>query len=240
MRLRDPAADPAERSLLEELGFECAIVAAAANGSGTWLVEVYGDEASSGLTEALPMLRLLTRAAIPPRVPDAAIGAEQRRERGLDLMVTLSHRLAGVRGEADALEVVAEELERAFQTPHLAVVRLRPDGNVEQAAPRRNGFTSWSQPANAGLIGRCLRDRAPVVAGDVTAEPDYRPTASAPDVRSALDVPVTVAGRLWGALNLESEILDAFDGADARVLEGVADLLGSALGSAGFGAPNGS
>ena len=32
----------------------------------------------------------------------------------------------------------------------------------------------WSQPREAGLIGRCLRELRPVMADDVRAEPDYR------------------------------------------------------------------
>src|SRR5215210_6658478 len=115
VRRRDASADPAERSLLEELGYETLIAAAAANGAGTWLVELFGDEASAGLTDALPTLRLLARAAIPPRAAEALLGAEQRRARGLDLMVALSHRLAGPMDEAEAVAAVAQELQRAFR-----------------------------------------------------------------------------------------------------------------------------
>jgi diguanylate cyclase (GGDEF)-like protein len=238
VRKRDASADPAERSLLEELGYETLIAATAANGSGTWLVELFGDDASVGLTDALPPLRLLVRAAIPPRAAEGALGAEQRRARGLDLMLALSHRLAAANGDLEALQAVGEELERAFRTPNVSVVRLRGDGQVEQAAPRATTWHSdWSQPANAGLIGRCLRDGESVVVGDVTAEPDFRPTPGAPEVRSELVVPVTAGGRLWGVINLESEDHDAFDGEDARVVEAAADLLGSALGAGDLSAP---
>jgi diguanylate cyclase (GGDEF)-like protein len=238
VRRRDASADPAERSLLEELGYETLIAATAANGASTWLVELFGDEASSGLTDALPALRLLARAAIPPRAAAAVLGAEQRRARGLDLMVALSHRLAGPIGEAEAVAAVAEELRGAFRTRIARVLRLRSDGKVEQAAPRDGKWKAGStQPSSAGLVGRCLRDGAPVVVGDVSAEPDYRPTSGASSVCSELDVPVTVAGRLWGVLNLESEQHDAFDAEDARVVEAAADLLAAAIGSAGLSAP---
>jgi hypothetical protein len=238
VRRRDSSADPAERSLLEELGHETLIAAAAANGTGTWLVELFGDDSSAGLTDALPALRLLARAAIPPRVAEAVLGAEQRRARGLDILVALSHRLADAAGELEALEAVGEELERAFGSHHCCVVKLRSDGLVEQAAPRTNGWHSdWTQPAGAGLIGRCLRDGEAVIVGDVTAEPDFRSAPGAAEVRSELDVPVTVAGRLWGVINLESEEHDAFDEEDARVLEAVADLLAPVLGTPDFSAP---
>jgi diguanylate cyclase (GGDEF)-like protein len=238
VRRRDASADPAERSLLEELGYEAMIAAAAANGTGTWFVELFGDDASSGLIDALPALRLMARAAMPPRASEATITGEQRRARGLELLVALSHALAVPQGGSGALETVAAELGTTFRGSHVAVVRLRGDGLVEQAAPLGWGWhTEWTQAASAGLIGRCMRDGESVVVGDVTAEPDFRPTPGSPAIRSELDVPVTVSGRLWGALNLESEQHDAFDGEDAHIVEAVADLLGAALGKAGFGAP---
>ena len=67
----DPLADPAETALLEELGYESAVVAVAADTSGAWLVELYGDEDTSGLPEARPAAALLARAALPPPGPEA-------------------------------------------------------------------------------------------------------------------------------------------------------------------------
>ena len=90
----------------------------------------------------------------------------------------------------------------------------------------------WSQPAHAGLVGRCLRELRPVVADEVRAEPDYRDYETTRGIRSELDVPVVVHGERWGAINLESDQPAAFDEQDIRLMDTVAELLGSALGSA--------
>jgi diguanylate cyclase (GGDEF)-like protein len=231
-RCDDPHADRAECDLLRELGYEAVVVAAAGDHDGVWMIEVYGDEATAGLEEARPALALLTRAAVPPPGggrADAA-GAGSRRDRRHELLIALSGRLAAAEREQDLLDSVVEELERAFQGPLCAVLRVT-DGVLENVACRGDRWvdTSWTLPAYAGLVGRCLRDRQPVLAGDVRAEPDFRDMAPALDVRSELAVPVFVGERSWGAIDLESEQLEAFDGEDARVVEAVAAQLGAAL-----------
>jgi GAF domain-containing protein len=80
-------------------------------------------------------------------------------------------------------------------------------------------------------LGRCLRERAPVLVPDVKAEPEFRGRGL--DVRSELDVPILMGERAWGAINLEGRETDAFDADDVRVLEGVAALLASRLGAIG-------
>jgi GAF domain-containing protein len=122
------------------------------------------------------------------------------------------------------------ELARAFQTDLAAVLCVR-GGLLETVAFRspRCADPGWTQPADAGIVGRCLRERLTVVTGDVHTEPDYRDMAPELDVRSELAVPVFVDGRAWGATDLESRDADAFDADDARVVRAGAAQLGSAL-----------
>ena len=51
-------------------------------------------------------------------------------------------------------------------------------------------------------------------------------------MRSELVVPLYVAGELWGVLNVEELEVDAFDEDDVRLMETIADQVGSALRSA--------
>ena len=78
------------------------------------------------------------------------------------------------------MEAVVEELHAAFGWPLCAVARLTGDGEVESVAARgalaERRMETWRQSARLGLIGRALRERAPVWLGDVLAEPDYRLT----------------------------------------------------------------
>ncbi len=161
----------------------------------------------------------------------------RKRTQQLALANALGTRLAAMTEPQAILEAAVEELQQAFGYYMCSVDRVREDDFVECLAGRGRAFQrlveeSWSQPREAGLIGRCLRQRRPVVSGNVYAEPDYRPAPDAGDVLSELVVPVWVAGTLWGVINVEEARPNAFDDEDVRLVATVADQVGSALRSA--------
>jgi GAF domain-containing protein len=82
------------------------------------------------------------------------------------------------------------------------------------------------------MIGRCLRERAPLLVNDVRAEPDYAVTPETVDVRSELVAPLLVEGEPWGALNLEELVEDAFDDEDSQLLCILANQVAAAIRSA--------
>jgi diguanylate cyclase (GGDEF)-like protein len=161
----------------------------------------------------------------------------RKRTRQLSLANALGTRLAAMTDAGEIFEATVSELQRAFSYHLCAVIRARDDGFVESVAVRgeafeRLGARAWSQPRSAGLIGRCLRERSPVVSGDVKAEPDYRATDETFDTRSELVAPIWVGDELWGALNVEEVEQNAFDEDDVRLVQTMADQVGSALRSA--------
>ena len=161
----------------------------------------------------------------------------RKRTQQLALANALGTRLAAMTEPQAILEAAVEELQRAFGYYMCSVDRVRDDEFVECMAGRGRPYERlveerWSQPRQAGLIGRCLRQRRPVVSGNVYAEPDYRPAPDAGDVLSELVVPVWVAGTLWGVINVEEVRPNAFDEEDVRLVATVADQVGSALRSA--------
>jgi HD-GYP domain-containing protein (c-di-GMP phosphodiesterase class II) len=237
VRAGDESADPAERELLERYNRTAVLAAAAADHAFTWLLEIYSDERSAPLDEAMLEAGLLVRAAIPPR-PAGKGGAAllDRRTRQVQLTSALAARLAVESRLQAMLEAAIAEVHAAMGASASAVVRITADGRIECAAgagafaePSVAGHT---QPADRGLIGRCLREDRAVLAPDVSREPDYVVTPGAPETRSELDVPVRVGGRAWGAITVQASETDAFDEEDTRLLKAVADQLGAALRSA--------
>jgi diguanylate cyclase (GGDEF)-like protein len=71
----DEQADPAERALLEDWGMTDVLAAAASDGRGAWLIEIYGDAESADLRLADAALRLLAAHAVRPA---AGLRAERR------------------------------------------------------------------------------------------------------------------------------------------------------------------
>ena len=160
-----------------------------------------------------------------------------KRSRQLALANALGARLAGISDPQAIAEATVEELRRAFGYHLSAVVRLRSDAHVEAVAVRGAGFDAlrlrgWSQPRDAGLIGRCLREHTPVLANDVRAEPGYEHTPETTDVRAELVVPLQVDGDMWGAINIEETTPDVFDHDDVILLSALANQVSAALRSA--------
>ncbi len=137
----------------------------------------------------------------------------------------------------DITRTAVDELHREFGYYLCAAVKLREDDYVFAAATsgptfERGGENRWSQPRDAGIIGRCLRERAVVLINDVRADPNYCGTTETSETRAELVVPLWVGDQLWGCLNIEEARVDAFDVEDARLVQTVADQVGSALRSA--------
>ncbi len=180
------------------------------------------------------------RAVEPPPARPTGLGDGEltsRRTRQFLLASTLGARLATMNDVVDITAAAVDELHREFGFYLCAAVQIRDDDFVFAAATsgaafERLGENRWSQPRDAGLIGRALRERAVVVCNDVGQDSSYARTAETTETRSELVAPIWVGERLWGCLNIEETRVDAFDPDDAQLLQTVADQIGSALRSA--------
>jgi diguanylate cyclase (GGDEF)-like protein len=185
----------------------------------------------------------------PPIAPLAAVeaawpdqGREQTerlrvRTRQLSLANAIGTRLSAMTDPEQIIGAAVDELNRAFGYFLCAIVRIREDNYVEAVAWRGTALPPGDSPAlamprAAGVIGRCLRERQPVIVGDVRDDPDYVAKPETADVRSELVVPLYVGDELWGAIDIEEQRPDAFDEDDARLVQTVAGQVGSALLSA--------
>jgi GGDEF domain-containing protein len=162
----------------------------------------------------------------------------RKRTRQLAVVNAVAMRLAELSDPVRIADAAVDELDRGFEHFVSAILRVRGDGYLESVAVRGVGFARlgverWAQPLESGLIGRALRERRPVVSGDVRAESDYRIMPGTFDVRSEIAVPIWVGKELWGAIDLEEVRGDAFDEDDVRLLQTVAAQLGLALRAAG-------
>jgi hypothetical protein len=181
----------------------------------------------------------------PLQAPEPVAGAPmaldgeplRKRNRQLTLANALGARLAEMTGVREIVDAAVDELHRAFGYLTCAILRPSEDGDtIEALAGRGAAYEQlrepWRQSRSAGVIGRCLRERRTIVVGDTARDPDYYATETTTAVRSELVSPIWVGSELWGALDLQEAELEAFDEADARLIETVADQLGAALRSA--------
>ena len=228
-RSRGEGAD-SERELLAELGFDSVIGVPAVAEEGIYLIELYGDRAGDQLASLEVPLRLAATAAVTQRGTEPSAKAGSDASTRSELSLSVASRLAGAATAQRAAEAAAEELQSAFGCHIVHVVRVA-DGMLELCAESGAGLTApaWTQPADVGLIGRCVREGEPVRIADVRREPQFRGNEATRDVRSELVVPIRSGGSLWGALNLEHTAIDFFGAGDLRMVEAIAAQLGGAL-----------
>ena len=158
----------------------------------------------------------------------------RKRTRQLALANSTGTRVASLSEMHAIIEAAVDELHRGFEYFLCAILRTRQDGYLESVSVRGPGLQRlaagrWSQPMASGLIGRCVRERRPVRSGEVRSEPDYRLVPFMVDVRSELCVPIWVGEKVWGAIDIEEVQPDAFDEDDARLIQTIADQVGSSL-----------
>jgi diguanylate cyclase (GGDEF)-like protein len=141
----------------------------------------------------------------------------RKRTRQLALANALGARIAEMTRVEDIVEAAVEELHSAFGYLLCAVVQQHEDGRAEVTAVR--GDTAGLGATD--VVQRCLVERQAVLGGSRRGMPG-----------SEAAVPIWSGTGLWGALDVQEEGSEAFEEADVRLLETVADQLGAALRSA--------
>jgi sigma-B regulation protein RsbU (phosphoserine phosphatase) len=85
----------------------------------------------------------------------------------------------------------------------------------------------FSMPSSAGLLGRVISTRQPVVVGDVAVEPDY--ISVVPGMHSTLAVPLIHKSQAIGALNVLSRERDRYSERDVAILRQFAAHVATAI-----------
>lgn len=82
---------------------------------------------------------------------------------------------------------------------------------------------------SSSLVGRATAEARPVVVNDTLSHPDYFPNPLLPETRSEIVVPLKIGSRVLGALDVQSNKINAFSPEDTHTLEILADQLSIAL-----------
>ncbi len=128
-----------------------------------------------------------------------------------------------------------ETLVRLTGYPHVCVAL--PDENgahwvVRGAAGSLAAELGATYPIHQGVIGRAFKTGQAQWVRDILDDPDYVrdvSAADAPALRSEVVALMRRGEQVLGALNIESDRVNAFNSADVRMTESVAEVIGLAL-----------
>jgi len=173
------------------------------------------------------MLALTNQVAIA--LENARLFQETRRR--LDEMSVVSNvALVGAAGRPfdETVARATEALTRLWPDALLGFLfldeadqSLRPHPSYHGAPPETLAIVRV--PVDKGITGWAVRERQPVRVGDVLADPRYLGLET--NTRSEMAAPLVAGERIFGVINVESRLLDAFSGDDLRLLSTLAGQL---------------
>ncbi len=163
--------------------------------------------------------RLLDKAALERRLQEA----------------TAFHQVAtaGIEetDEDQLITRVTEIVGKMVYSDHFGVLLLDGAGENLIVHPSYQGIKKELQglvfSIQEGVVGRCARQKEAILISDVSQEEDYIQATSG--VKSELAVPLIAEGQLIGVINAESTEPSRFSEDDARLLETIANQLGTAI-----------
>ncbi len=168
------------------------------------------------------------------------VGVERFRLDQLNLVREVSAQIATVLQTDELARRVTELIQQTFHYYYVAIFTLKP-GETRlrfraSAHASRKGKDleplAFEVELGQGLIGEAAALGERIIAADVRKDPRYRAVESLPETRSEVVIPVKLEGRVLGALDLQSNRLDAFHPNDVLLLQALADNIARAVESA--------
>jgi signal transduction histidine kinase/DNA-binding response OmpR family regulator len=160
-----------------------------------------------------------------------AFQAERERSEQLSLVNSLLREIAGRLSPEEIFGTTVRRIHEAFPTYSASIVLPNLEAGVFRAAAfasRQARLPEWSGfPVSQGVIGRALREKVTQLVDDVTLDPDYRPWAAL--TKSEVAIPILSGDEVVAILDIEGDVVRAFDEGQVITLETLADGLGIAL-----------
>ena len=157
--------------------------------------------------------------------------ALRRRAAQMAVVHNLGQQFSHLLDVDELLQRAAEVLQEQFGYLTVQVYLLAPRTStlVARGVAGEAGLVvrGYRQRVGEGVTGRAAERGEKVLIRDVSQEPGFIPCV--PGIQSELALPIRIAGKLAGMLNVESAQLDGFDEADVIALEALAGQLGAAL-----------
>jgi len=157
----------------------------------------------------------------------------QQRVEELTALAAISRELNSTLERSHIFELVLTEAMRATQAQFASIYLLDTDRETLQLQAVRGYEANTAlnaQSMGQGIIGRVVASGESVVVDDVTQDSNY--LAVIPNVRSEMCVPISYAGSVVGAINLESPDVSAFHDADVDFVLALASQTAIAIGNA--------
>ncbi len=147
----------------------------------------------------------------------------QRRAEQLNLIGEVTAQVSSVQPLPDLFHQIVTLTREKFGYYCLSIFIKEGDQLRIGASTNETFFKQFPPiPIGLGLIGWAARESLTGLANNVAEDPRYRRLGILPETKSEITIPLRVESRILGVLDVQSDILDAFDDDDVFVLETLA------------------
>lgn len=162
---------------------------------------------------------------------------EQFRLRQLNLVREVSAKIANVLDVDELSAQVTKLIQETFNFYYVAFFTLKPNDTklkfrASAVAPRkgrRKASIALEVEVGQGLIGEAARTGTEIVCDNVQADRRFRFIDSLPETKSEVVIPLKIEDRVLGALDVQSNQLNAFHPIDLLILRTLADNIARAV-----------
>ncbi len=153
----------------------------------------------------------------------------------LTIMNHINQTLTSILDPERLMAEVVEQVQHAFGYYHVLIYTLH---EKEQILAIRGGtgeagsvllLGHHSTPLSRGLLGRCAREKRPILVHDVTKDIDWVANPLLPETKSELVVPILSGNKVLGVLDIQHNVAYDLDHEDEQLLTNIALQLGIAL-----------
>ncbi len=203
---------------------------------GVLVVQHYEDAVAYDQTQCELLEVIAAQAAVAldnARLYQMTDVRMQQRVEELTALASVSRELNSTLDLPTIFNLVLNEAVRATQAQFASIYLLdaeRENLHLQAVRGYEANATLDVQPVGRGVIGRSVVAGQPIVVDDVAQDAGY--LAVIPDVRSEMCVPISYAGSVVGAINLESPESAAFHDTDVDFVSALASQAAIAIGNA--------
>ncbi|MBN1312487.1 MAG: GAF domain-containing protein [Anaerolineae bacterium] len=199
------------------------------------VLDVQSDRVDAFSDEDVFLLETLAAQAALAVEQAQTYDAEHRLAQRLETLIKVSQAVVSVLDLDELLDKVIELIADIFGFERVHIFLLADDDRLEFRAGAGPHKANWLDDEMAhkvddpGLIPKTARTGTAEIIGDVSKSDDYRPGPGLEDTRSEMVIPIKMAGRTLGIIDLQSQQLDAFAKEDLVLMQSLADSVAVAI-----------